>query len=115
MKPASIAIFGLVAALAAMTWQSPGAFAQGQRAGDSFKDCADVCPDMVVVPRGGFTMGSPTAEKGHFPDEDQHKVTIGYAFAVGKYDVTFAQWDACVAAGGCNGYTPSDRGWGRDS
>jgi formylglycine-generating enzyme required for sulfatase activity len=29
--------------------------------------------------------------------------------------VTFAQWDACVAAGGCGGYRPEDQGWGRGS
>ncbi|MEI6984503.1 MAG: SUMF1/EgtB/PvdO family nonheme iron enzyme [Rhodospirillaceae bacterium] len=34
-------------------------------------------------------------------------------FALGKYVVTFAEWDACIAAGGCNGYTPDDQGWGR--
>jgi formylglycine-generating enzyme required for sulfatase activity len=27
--------------------------------------------------------------------------------------VTFDDWDACVADGGCNGYKPSDQGWGR--
>jgi formylglycine-generating enzyme required for sulfatase activity len=35
------------------------------------------------------------------------------SFEVGRYEVTFAQWDACVAAGGCNGYRPGDEGWGR--
>jgi hypothetical protein len=33
---------------------------------------------------------------------------------VGKYEVTFAQWDACRADGGCAGHQPDDRGWGRD-
>ncbi len=37
----------------------------------------------------------------------------GRNFEVGRYEVTFAQWDVCVAAGGCNGYSPSDSGWGR--
>ena len=32
---------------------------------------------------------------------------------MGKYEVTFAEWDACVADGGCNGYKPHDEGWGR--
>ncbi len=32
---------------------------------------------------------------------------------MGKYAVTFEQWDACVAIGGCNGYSPNDEGWGR--
>ena len=40
------------------------------------------------------------------------RVTVP-AFRLGKNEVTFAQWDACVADGGCNGYTPDDGGWGR--
>lgn len=51
-----------------------------------FRDCAE-CPEMVRM--------------------------LGQSFAVGRYEVTFAQWDACVGAGGCNGYRPSDQGWGR--
>lgn len=39
----------------------------------------------------------------------------GRNFRMGKYDVTFAQWDACVTAGGCNGYKPEDQGWGRSN
>jgi formylglycine-generating enzyme required for sulfatase activity len=39
----------------------------------------------------------------------------GKNFRMGKYDVTFAQWDACVTAGGCGGYNPSDEGWGRSN
>lgn len=52
----------------------------------TLRDCRD-CPALVRVP-------------------DQ-------TFAIGQYEVTFAQWDACVADGGCNGYTPDDNGWGR--
>jgi formylglycine-generating enzyme required for sulfatase activity len=37
-------------------------------------------------------------------------VEIRAAFAVGKFAVTFAEWDACVAAGGCNRYKPADDG-----
>ncbi len=42
----------------------------------------------------------------------QHRVTVK-PFAIGKYEVTFDEWDACVKAGGCNGYRPEDPGWGR--
>lgn len=73
-------------------------------------------PQMVVVPAGEYVMGSPATEAGRGTFEDpQHKVVIAHAFALGKYDVTFDQWDACVADGGCNGYHPSDEGWGRGS
>ena len=48
-----------------------------------------VCPEMIPIP--------------------------GNKFAIAKYTVTFAEWDACVADGGCGGYQPSDNGWGRGS
>jgi formylglycine-generating enzyme required for sulfatase activity len=67
-----------------------------------------------VVPAGSFVMGSPAGEEGRDADEGpQRTVTISRAFAVGKFEVTFAEWDACVAGGGCNGYRPGDEGWGR--
>jgi formylglycine-generating enzyme required for sulfatase activity len=71
------------------------------------------CPEMVVVPDGKFPMGSPAWEDGHTSSETQVPVTIAQPFAVGKFAVTFDQWDACVADGGCNGHRPNDRGWGR--
>ena len=43
----------------------------------------------------------------------QHMVTIARPFAVGRFEVTFDEWDACVANGGCHGYKPPDEGWGR--
>jgi formylglycine-generating enzyme required for sulfatase activity len=65
---------------------------------------------MVVIPAGEFTMGSPPAEQGA---EAQHRVTIATPFAVGKFEVTFDEWDACVDDGGCGGYRPDDEAWGR--
>jgi hypothetical protein len=80
---------------------------------DVFKEC-DKCPEMVVVPPGSFTMGSPSSENGRGNDEGpQHVVTIPRRFAVGRFTVTFDEWDACVADRGCNGYTPPDQGWSR--
>ena len=55
---------------------------------------------MVTVPAGSYTMGSPAAEAGRHADEAQRRVTIEDPFAVGVYEVTFAEWDACAAAGG---------------
>jgi formylglycine-generating enzyme required for sulfatase activity len=72
------------------------------------------CPEMVVVPAGKFIMGSPDGEQGHNPDESpRHSVTFALQFAVGRFAVTFDEWDACVAEDGCNGYKPADHGWGR--
>jgi formylglycine-generating enzyme required for sulfatase activity len=83
------------------------------KAKDSFKEC-DACPEMIVVPAGSFTMGSPASEPEHSEIEGPlHRVTFERLFAAGKFAVTFDEWDACVADGGCNGYRPSDEGWGR--
>ena len=50
---------------------------------------------MVVVPAGSFMMGSPENEPERSSDEDQVRVSIAAPFAVGKYAVTFDEWDAC--------------------
>ena len=85
----------------------------GTAPGTVFSDCA-TCPQMVVVPAGSFMMGSPTSDAEAYSDErPQHAVRIGSPFAVGVYEVTFAEWDACVGAGGCGGHRPDDFGWGR--
>jgi formylglycine-generating enzyme required for sulfatase activity len=82
--------------------------------GQSFRECAQDCPEMVVVPAGTFQMGSPQTDKQAYPNEfQQHPVTIARRFAVSKYLTTFADWDACVQGGGCNGYKPRDQNWGR--
>ena len=57
-------------------------------------------PGDGEVPAGSYTMGSPSSEAGRHADERQRRVTIEDPFAVGVYEVTFAEWDACVAAGG---------------
>jgi formylglycine-generating enzyme required for sulfatase activity len=73
-------------------------------------------PQLVEIPAGEFMMGSPPQEAGRGTFEDpQHHVVIEHPFAIGKYDVTFEQWDACVTDGGCAGYLPDDDGWGRGS
>ena len=83
----------------------------GSAAGSEFKECAVACPLMVVIPPGKFTMGSSEDEAGRTKGEGpQHEVTIVKAFAASKYEVTFDQWDACVAAAAC----PSVKDpWGR--
>ena len=69
--------------------------------------------EMVDIPGGTFRMGD--LNDGGIDDERPvHSVTVP-AFRMGKYEVTFSQWDACVADGGCRDYTPGDEGWGRDN
>jgi formylglycine-generating enzyme required for sulfatase activity len=72
------------------------------RPNDEFSECASGCPVMRVIPSGTFRMTA----KGTGID-----VAIAKPLAVGKYEVTFAEWDACVAAGGCP--QADDGGWGR--
>jgi formylglycine-generating enzyme required for sulfatase activity len=79
---------------------------------DKFKEC-EVCPEMVVIPAGQLLMGAKEGEAGSTPDErPQHKVNFARPFSVGRFPLTFSEWDACVAAGGCS-YQPADKAWGR--
>ncbi len=69
-------------------------------------------PEMVVIPPGTFLMGSPDAEHERAEDEHQHAITIGHPFAMGRYAVTFAEYDAFCDATGQK--KPLDMGWGRE-
>ena len=104
----------LKAAMLLMFYALAGCMTTGQLGvGQRFRDCAE-CPEMAVVPAGSFLMGSPDAEEGRDEDEGPlHRVTFAAPFAVGIYEVTFDEWDACVADGGCGDYWPDDEGWGR--
>jgi len=75
-------------------------------------DCPE-CPQLVYVPGGTFKMGSLSTESGRSDDEGPQRTVTIAPFLAGRYEVTFDEWDACVAAGGCNGYRPVDNGWGR--
>src|SRR5215207_9139020 len=81
---------------------SPKGAPAAAKPGSTFKDCRN-CPDMVVIPAGSFTMGSPASEAGRRDNEPQGRVTIARAFAVSKTEVTWDQWEACVRGRGCDG------------
>jgi formylglycine-generating enzyme required for sulfatase activity len=71
----------------------PGAF---------FRECARDCPEMVVVPSGEFRMGSSESEAGRQDTEGPSRtVTIAKPFAVGRHEVTWDDWTACVDKRGC--------------
>ena len=99
----------VIALLAGKPWAEGEKSAQILK-GSVFRDC-DQCPEMVVVPGGRFRMGDLSGDGGS-SKRPVHDVTIAAPFAVGRYEVTFAEWDACVAGGGCT-YRPADSGWGR--
>jgi formylglycine-generating enzyme required for sulfatase activity len=107
-------MFRAAMTLALLVFLSSHAEAQRKQADDAkrvLRDCP-ACPEMVVVPAGEFMMGSPESERGRSSNEGpQHKVAVR-AFAMGKFEVTFAQWDACAAENGCT-HRPSDETWGR--
>ena len=74
---------------------------------ESFRDCRE-CPEMVIIPAGTFTMGSPANEKGRYDTEGlQREVQIKGRFAVGKYEITRHEYGMFVketdydTAGGC--------------
>ncbi len=84
----------------------PPAAPRGLSSGDVFRDI-DIGPEMVVVPAGEFVMGSNDADD----EKPPHKVTIAKPFAVGRYPITFDEWDAALAAGGVE-HKP-ETSWGR--
>lgn len=72
------------------------------------RDCDD-CPELTLIGAGSFEMGSN--EMFEF-EKPVHAVTIANPFYIGTDEVTFAQWDVCVAEGGCS-HRPGDRNLGR--
>ena len=70
--------------------------------------------NMLTIPGGSFQMGC-LAERDHncFDQGGPARTVTVSSFKLGRYPVTFAQWDACVADGACT-HRPNDEGWGRD-
>jgi len=75
---------------------SPAASAPATSHGGQ-RDC-DVCPEMVVLQPGSFQMGDDHGDRSEKP---AHRVRIASPYAIGKYEVTLGQWDACVSDGPC--------------
>jgi formylglycine-generating enzyme required for sulfatase activity len=75
--------------------------------GELFRDCRD-CPELAVVPPGDFVMGSSDTPY----EKPERTIAIKRPFAIGRREVTFAEWDQCADAGPCK-YKPDDHGWGR--
>ncbi|HEY1309558.1 MAG TPA: TIR domain-containing protein, partial [Pseudolabrys sp.] len=90
----------------------PSDFAAAAGGSRFFKECSQ-CPVMAVVPAGRALIGSPNDEPGHTSEEaPQREIIFKQPFAVGRTEVTFEEWFACVAEGGCRAYRPGDYGWG---
>ena len=70
--------------------------------------------EMVVINPGAGKLGSPGSEEKRQRFENPLRDTqINYQFEVSKYEVTFDDWDKCLSDGGCNGYRPDDKEWGK--
>lgn len=69
-------------------------------------------PNLVSIPAGSFLMGCQPEERGCWDDERPAREVRVAAFDIGAREVTFAEWDACVADGACT-HEPDDQGWGR--
>ncbi|MEM9725005.1 MAG: formylglycine-generating enzyme family protein [Pseudomonadota bacterium] len=80
--------------------------------GDVFTHCEIFCPEMALIPGGEFRMGSPEDEFGREPDEGPTRGVAIAPFAIAITEVTFNQWDACVADGFCR-RIEEDLGWGK--
>ena len=76
---------------------------------DRLKDGSEG-PEMVRIQGGCFQMGSPASEKGRGEDERQHQVCVE-EFVIGKYEVTFEEYDRFGDV--ADREKPDDRGWGR--
>lgn len=66
----------------------------------TFRDC-ESCPLMAKLPKGTFVMGSPVSEAGHNAYEGPQREVNVAAFAIGVYELTQAEWNACAADGAC--------------
>jgi len=90
------------AAAPAVAGAAAGAAAGGEHKaaevkGGEIRDCP-ACPPLVLVPAGSFTMGNNASDPSEKP---AHHVTVGHPFAIGRFEVTVEQWNACADAGGC--------------
>ena len=68
--------------------------------GEVFKDCKD-CPELVVLPAGTFTMGTPEDEQGREADEGpMHEVTFAKPLAMSRFQVLSGEWNAYLKDSG---------------
>ncbi len=83
-----------------------------KKPGDTFRE-ANYTPEMVVIPPGEFMMGAPmNDEESERFESPQHRVEIAYPIALGKYAVTFEEFNHFVLVSGYR-HEPEDNGWGR--
>lgn len=75
----------------------------------TYRDC-DVCPEMTRIPGGTYLRGSPEGEPNRNAYEGPQREVSVPAFAIGTYEVTREEWNACAADGACPDKGYSDNG-----
>ena len=80
--------------------EAPAEILRTSDTGSSLWDCA-MCPEMVITPAGSYTIGSRDAEPGRARDEGpRRRITLAYAMAVSRFEITRDEYEAFVAATG---------------
>jgi formylglycine-generating enzyme required for sulfatase activity len=107
MKPSRLSLqiglaLGAVIAFGPAHAQTASATHGVSEPGRSFKECRN-CPEMIVLPPGTFTMGSPPDEPLRRDNEPQKEISIPRAFAMSATPVTWDQWEACARDNWCGG------------
>ena len=88
-----------------------GAGAAGSEAA-SLSVPGELLPELVLIPAGEMAVGDSDRRSAGTEDASPRRVIFERPFLMGKFEITFEQWDQCHRAGGCD-HRPDDKGWGR--
>ena len=69
-------------------------------------------PELVLVPAGEMVVNDPDRRSSRTGGAETRRVVFERPFRIGKFEITFEQWDHCHQTGGCT-HRPDDKGWGR--
>ena len=69
-------------------------------------------PELVEIPAGEMAVSDPDRRSSRADGVEPRRVVFERPFQIGRFEITFEQWDYCHRAGGC-AHHPSDKGWGR--
>ena len=100
----------MVAGVAALLLLSVAGTAYSDSA--SAPDPEDYLPELVLVPPGELSVANPDRPAAREERAEPRRVVFERPFLIGRFEITFEQWDYCHWAGGC-AHRPNDKGWGR--
>ena len=100
----------ILAGIAGLLLFPAGGWAGSQ---SSLPEAADEhAPELVLIPAGEMLVLDRDRRSAQGADDEARRVVFERPFLMGKFEITFAQWDRCHRAGGC-AHLPDDNGWGR--